>query len=276
MSSASKQFRKIMAGGFLTGYVEAGTVGRPPLVLMHDGAFGTNADLCWSAVIDALGGEFHIFAPELLGWGATDKVVYLDRSPYAARIPHITAFLETLDIGPAAFMGVSFGGSMILRAAVEAGNPWQIARAIILSGTGGPYRQRASFEALAEFTPSVAAAAQLTDHLVMSSKGLEQHIQQRFANSLVPGHWEALMAPRLKNPSAAPRAETDDFLDKLKDLPVPICLVAGAHDHLLEPGWAERMAALSPAFKAITIDAAHEPNIDKPEIVVDLARQFLA
>lgn len=275
MTGAATQEKTIIAGGFLTRYLEAGRTDKPPLVLLHDGAFGTTADLCWSGVIEALGGEFHIFAPELLGWGGTDKVVFFDRSPYAARIPHITAFLDTLDIGPAAFMGVSFGGSMILRAAVEASNPWQIERAIILSGTGGPYRQRASFEALADFTPSPEAAARLTSLLVASSEGLDQHNHQRFANSLIPGHWEALMAPRLKNPSVTPRTEADDFLDRLHDLRLPVLLVAGSRDHLLEPGWANKMAALSPTFSALTIDAAHEPNIDDPSMVADLIRQFL-
>src|SRR5690606_17509621 len=170
---------------------------------------------------ERLKADYHIFAPELLGWGGTDKVVYFDRSPYAARIPHIAAFVDAVGITSADFLGASFGGSLIMRASVAAGNPWKMRRAISITGSGGPYRLQSGIEALAEYTPSLEAAAALTAMIAGSTEGLEEHIRQRHENSLTPGHWESLMAPRLRNPSVERSLPADPYLDQLAKTTIP-------------------------------------------------------
>jgi pimeloyl-ACP methyl ester carboxylesterase len=210
----------------------------------------------------------------LLGWGGTDKVAYFDRSPYAARIPHIAAFVREIGFASADYVGASFGGSLIMRATVEPGNPWNIRRAISLSGSGGPYRLPSGIEALANYTPSLEAAEQLTAMIAGSTMGLESHVRQRHENSLIPGHWETLMAPRLKNPSVNRAPPADDYLDRLTRSTVPSLLVEGARDPLLENGWAKKIAELSPQFSSFVIDAGHEANIECPDKVLRLVRDF--
>ena len=269
------EIKNVVAGGFNTRYLEAGDRGRPTLILIHDGAFGTTAELCWADVIIDFARDYYVLAPELLGWGGTDKVVYLDRSPYAARVPHITSFVRELGVEGADYVGTSFGGSLILRASVTPGNPWGICRAISITGSGGPYRHPAGIEALGNYTPSLEAAAKLTELIAGSTLGLDEHIRRRHENSLIPGHWEALMAPRLKNPSVERAPSVDDYLDRLAKTDVPTLLVEGKRDPLLENGWAAKMAALSPNITALTIDAGHEPNIECPDKVVELVRNYL-
>lgn len=275
MVAAGFETKQVTAGGYKTRYLEAGNADRPALVLIHDGAFGTTAELCWRDIIGELSRDYHIFAPELLGWGGTDKVVFFDRSPYAARIPHIEAFVHEVGIGPADYVGASFGGSLIMRAAVAPGNPWKIHRAISISGSGGPYRLQSGIEALADYTPSMEAAEKLTVLIAGSATGLEDHVRQRHENSLIPGHWETLMAPRLRNPSVQKTAPVDDYLERLAQTSVPSLLVEGARDPLLEDGWAKKLAQLSPRLSAVTIEAGHEPNIECPGEVCRLIRQFL-
>lgn len=276
MTVTNFETKTIVAGGFTTRYIEAGDAGKPTLVLIHDGAFGTTAVLCWSGIIERLKSDYHIFAPELLGWGGTDKVVFFDRSPYAARLPHVAAFVDAVGIKSADFLGASFGGSLIMRATVAAGNPWRIRRAISITGSGGPYRLQSGIDALAEYTPSLEAAGKLTALIARSTVGLEDHIRQRHENSLIPGHWECLMAPRLRNPSVERSLPTDPYLDQLAKTSVPTLLVEGQHDPLLEPGWAKKLADLSPLISSMVIDAGHEPNIDSPDEVRRLAVAFLS
>lgn len=272
MSTVDFEIKYVVAGGFNTRYLEAGETSKPKLVLVHDGAFGTTAQLCWEGIIGALRRDYHIFAPELLGWGGTDKVVYFDRSPYAARIPHIAGFVRELGIERADYLGSSFGGSLIMRATVAPGNPWKIRRAMSLSGSGGPYRLQSGIEALADYTPSIEAATKLTELIAGSTDGLGDHIRQRHENSLIGGHWETLMAPRLKNPSVQRTPPADNYLELLAKTAVPSVLVEGLRDPLLEKGWAAKLAALSPLISSMTIDAGHEANIECPGKVVDLVR----
>lgn len=266
----------IDANGFSTRYLEAGAKDKPTLVLLHDGGFGTTAQNCWEGVIHHLSDKYHILAPELLGWGGTDKVVYFDRSPYAGRIPHITAFLRAKNVEQALFAGASFGGSLLMHALASPDNPWKVRRAITISGSGGPYRLPSGIEALADYTPSQESARKLTQLIVGDTEGLDAHILDRHENSLLPGHWEALMAPRLKNPSATQRPPTADaYLDALRRINIPVLLVAGRQDPLLETGWAGKMAALNPEFlHHLELEGGHEPNISHPSDVAEMFHNF--
>jgi pimeloyl-ACP methyl ester carboxylesterase len=270
------EVKHIKAGGFNTRYLEAGDRSKSTLMLIHDGAFGTTAELCWSGVLAEFARDYHVLAPELLGWGGTDKVVYFDRSPYAARIPHISAFVHELGVEEAEYLGSSFGGSLILRASVASDNPWRMRRAISIAGSGGPYRMPVGLKALSDYKPSMQAAAELIELIGGPTTGLEEHIRQRYANSLIPGHWESLMAPYLKNPSIEQTAPADDYLDRLAKTEVPSLLIEGRHDPMLETGWSEKLAALSPNISAITIDSGHGPNMECPAKVVELTRTFLS
>ena len=90
-------------------------------------------------ILADLSRDYHLLAPELLGWGRTDKVVYFDRSPYVARIPHIAAsFLRQVGVESADYLGASFGGSLIMRAAVARAIPGRSVG--VWCGIGGPYR----------------------------------------------------------------------------------------------------------------------------------------
>lgn len=267
--------RTVRAGSFDTRYLEAGKPGAPTLVLLHDGGYGATAELCWDTVIAELADEFHIFAPDLLGWGGTDKAVFLDRSPYAGRLPHLADFAAAVGIERAVYVGSSFGGSLTLRAAIMAGNPLHLAGGISISGTGGPYRDPEGMKALAEFTPSLEAARELTRMIIGHLDGMEAHAEGRLAGSMIAGHWECMAAPRLKNPSAGPRAISgDDFLDRLAASEVPLLLIEGLQDPLLETGWAEKMAALSPNISSVALEAGHQPNIDQPQVIAPLIRDF--
>ena len=273
--STSYTAHTVTAGGFHTRYLEAGDPSLPTVVLIHDGGFGTTAELCWAPMIERLASDFHLLAPELLGWGGSDKVVFLDRSPYAARIPHVAAFLEKVGVSGATFIGASFGGSLLMRALVAADNPWNIARAVSISGSGGPYRLKSGIEALSEYHPSLEDAERMTALIVKSTEGLEDHIQQRYENSLIPGHWESLMAPRLHNPAVERNQPADPFLDQLKTVTTPALLVEGRHDPLLETGWSKKIADLSASFTAVELDAGHEPNIDAADELCAALLPFL-
>lgn len=267
--------KSLIADGFHTAYIEAGNPAKDTIVLVHDGGFGSTAELCWSEMIPHLADHFHLLAPDLLGWGGTDKAVFLDRPPFAPRVKHIAAFCQELGVDRAHFVGASFGGSMVMRAITDPTNPWPVDRAVSISGTGGPYRLPEGIAALADYTPSLEDAARMTGYMVRSLDGMDEHIRQRFENSLIPGHWEAMAAPRLSNPAAERSPIADPFLDRWAASQVPVLLVEGTRDELLESGWSKKLADLTPMARAAELDYAHEPNIDAPAETAGLVVDFL-
>ncbi|EYT55286.1 hypothetical protein H490_0105585 [Leucobacter sp. UCD-THU] len=274
--STAAQFRTVRAGSFRTAYIEAGRPELPTVVLLHEGAYGASAWLCWRELIGALAEDYHVVAPDLLGFGETDKAVFLDRSPYSFRVDHISDFCRTLGIGDAAFIGASFGGSLALRAVAQSPGAWPVSRVLTLSGSGGPYRLPSGIEALADFDSTLEAARKITSLVVSNVDDLEDHIETRLELSLMPGHWEAQNAPRLRAPNRQSPPREDTFLGDLGSVSVPVWFVEGKRDRLLETGWSERLRELTPGSRSLLGDFAHEPNIDEPEKLLPILRDFLS
>src|SRR5688572_30319051 len=92
---AAYQHRTIITGDIKTHFLEAGS--GPDLILLHGGEYGASAEITWRHNIEALARNFHIIAPDTLGWGETDKV-YSFSDPAGLRIKHLQRLLETLGV----------------------------------------------------------------------------------------------------------------------------------------------------------------------------------
>jgi len=273
----SSEKKQVQTGSFRTAYLEHGTPGNPVLVLIHDGAFGASAENSWDRFIPLVADRFHIFAPDLLGWGGSDKVVYFDRAPYAPRVEQLRLFVSALQITDAVFMGVSFGASVLLRWAV-ADNSDMAARGVIaVSGTGGPYRKPDGMQALADYDPpSIQAMSDLVAWLIEDFPERDEHVERRYLASMIPGHWEAMMAPRLKNPRSDYAPPADDFLDKLAGVGLPVIFVEAIRDRLVERDWSAELVARTPGSARVLLECGHEPNIDQPALLVDVLDNAVA
>lgn len=276
MVEARRRF--IRAGGHRTCLIEAGDPDRPTVVLVHDGAYGTDASLCWGPVIDDLAADHHVLAPDLIGWGGTDKLCYFDRSPYDFRLEHLAAVCSVLGLDdPVFFAGTSFGAELVVRGTAVPHWGWNVRAAVAITGTGGRlFRVPGGIEKLGDYTPSLEEAERLTGFFVTSTEGMEEHVHQRYENSLLPGHWESLRALHLRNPAVERTVPPDDWPEPLRTCGTPILFVEGEDDPLLEKGWAARMAELGGAFSSTTLPGSHEPNLDHPAETARVLRSFFA
>jgi pimeloyl-ACP methyl ester carboxylesterase len=247
-------------------------------MLIHDGAFGTDAELCWAGVMTRLASDHHVLAPDLLGWGGTDKVCFFDRSPYEYRLQHIADICAALVIDePIAFVGSSFGAELVVRGTADPTWGWKVRAAVAIAGTGGRlFRVPGGVEQLSNYTPSLAEAARLESFLVSLTGGREAEIRRRYENSLVPGHFESLSALHLRNPAVERAIPPDDWPAPLTRCMIPILFIEGEEDTLLEHGWAEKLASIALNGEWCTSPGAHEPNMDHPDEVANAVRSFLA
>ena len=145
------QHRTIVAGDIKTHFLEAGS--GPDLVLLHGGEYGASAEITWRANIEALAKRFHVIAPDILGWGQTDKV-YSFSDPAGMRIKHLQRFFETLGIGKAYFVGNSAGGGVILRAVVRQPAPFQVQKMVTICGNASVFKTTSQAD-LENYTPSI-------------------------------------------------------------------------------------------------------------------------
>jgi pimeloyl-ACP methyl ester carboxylesterase len=145
------QHRTVYVGDIKTHFLEAGR--GPDLVLLHGGEYGASAEITWRYNIDTLAQRFHILAPDIPGWGLTDKL-YSFSDPAGLRIKHLQRFLETLGIGKAYFVGNSAGGGLVLRAAVRQPAPLQIVKMVTICGNASVFKTNSQAD-LENYTPSL-------------------------------------------------------------------------------------------------------------------------
>lgn len=265
-----RQSRFLDVDGVRTHYLEAGE-GRP-LVLLHGGEFGASAELSWRNNIDALAERFHVYAPDMLGYGETDKL-HSFTDPSGLRVRHIAAFCRTLFIERAHFVGNSYGGSLLLRVATSESEPWPIERLILVSA-GGNVPLNEHRETLLSYDGSFDHMRRILQVLFYDeSLWSDERVAEWHRSSLLPGAWESLAAARL----APPGREQPWRPERSQGVcTYPTLIVAGEDDVLREPGYADELAQEIPDSQVEVFPRArHCPHIEHADRFNRLALEFL-
>jgi pimeloyl-ACP methyl ester carboxylesterase len=262
----------IDAGGIRTHYLEAGA--GEPLVLLHSAEFSGRSEFSWRHNITALAEHFHVFAPDMVGFGGTEKVFnFSDRAGF--RVRHIRAFMDAVGIDSAHFMGNSFGGSILQTVAADDQPAWGIRSIVSVSG-GGNAPDNAARRVLTDYDGTREGMRALMQVLFWDARWWSDDlVEERWLASNEPGAWEAVAAARLARPgqdkgfSSSPRGD----VSKIK---VPILIVGGAEDLLREPGCWEDLHRQIPASQLkVFSPARHCPHIEYAQEFNALAIDFL-
>lgn len=266
--------RTLEVGPFTTHVTVGGDPDATPVVLLHDGTWGADGMTSWSAVADDLRADHRLIIPDLLGYGRSAKVNFFDRSPYTFRIAHLGALLEELgEPRPVHLVGSSFGGSVALRAAIDA--PFPLASVISIGGTGGPWRRAEGKELLGRLVPGREYMAAVVAAIAGSAEGLDEQVERRLAGSLRAGHYAALASLGLAHPEAGPPPD-DGYPARLAEATCPVTVVDMTDDLLNEDGWTQHLRAANPAVRVVSAPGPHSPNLTDPRGTAALVRELLA
>jgi pimeloyl-ACP methyl ester carboxylesterase len=270
---AEYQHRTTIAGDVKTHFLEAGS--GPDLILLHGGEYGASAEITWRHNIAALAERFHVIAPDILGWGQTDKI-YSFSDPAGLRIRHLQRFLETLGIGKAFFVGNSAGGGLILRTAVRHPPPLQIQKMVTICGNASVFKTTSQAD-LDNYTPSMENMKKIVALLYHDPKWqTEENIRERYESSIIPGAWETLSAARLRSPAHQVRSTTDEFVKQLSQLNIPLFIMSCKHDPLNQSDWDVNFQKIVPGSKVHRfMHSAHEPQIEETEEFNRVLVEFL-
>jgi pimeloyl-ACP methyl ester carboxylesterase len=267
-----------------------GDAGAPPLFLVH--GWMDVAASC-QFLVDALGHERHVVAPDLRGYGGSAW------QPQGYWFPDYVADLEALverfaPGRPVDIVGHSLGGNVAM---IYAGvRPSRVRRAVSLEGFGlpdqpleeAPRRYAKWLDALAavpSFRPYANLAA-VADRMQKDTPRLTREralfLASHWARELPDGRAELRSDPRhkLPFPSVYRLAESTAIW---REITAPVLWVAGAASHI--PAWLdkdhglrgvrERMSAIRDARLAVIEDAGHMLHHDQPEAVARAVEAFL-
>jgi pimeloyl-ACP methyl ester carboxylesterase len=263
--------RWIDAGGIRTHYLEAGA--GEPLILLHSAEFGGRAEFSWRYTIDALAEHFHVLAPDMVGFGGTEKIFnFSDRNGF--RVRHIRAFMDVLGIESAHFMGNSFGGSILQTVAAEEQPAWGIRSIVSVSG-GGYAPDNAARRVLTDYDASRDGMRALMQVLFWDARWWSDDlVEERWRASIEPGAWEAVAAARLARPGV--HKGFASVRGDVRRIRVPVLIVGGAEDLLREPGcWEELHRQIPGSELKVYSLARHCPHIEFAHHFNALAVDFL-
>jgi 2-hydroxy-6-oxo-octa-2,4-dienoate hydrolase len=218
----------VLAGGYETAYLSAGS--GEPVVLIHGSGPGVNAFSNWRLTMPALAQRFRVYAPDMLGFGGTEKLTepHYDIEGWTA---HLLGFLDALDLPQVSLVGNSFGGAISLRFAAD--HPERVKRMALMGPAGASFPVTEGLDAAWGYTPSIENMRALLDSFAYS--------RDLVTDELAELRYEASMAPGVQEAYAAmfppPRQKALDALvtprERLQQLPHETLLFHGREDRIV-------------------------------------------
>ena len=268
------QHRSTLVDGLRTAYLEAGD--GDPVILLHGGEFGANAEISWEGTIPALAGRYRVLAPDMLGFGDSAKVIDFNDGR-GLRIRHVARFCAQLGVESAHFIGNSMGAINLLTDATSE-YPVLPMRSMATICGGGDIQRNQYLAALYDYDATVEGMRRIVEALFHDPgyPADDDYVQRRQKSSIAPGAWEALAAARFRRPGTAPPTPVSSER-AYERISVPTLVVEGACDKLLPTGWSKQIADQIPEARWAVVDSAgHCPQIEQAAIVNDLLLTFLS
>jgi 2-hydroxymuconate-semialdehyde hydrolase len=204
--------KTIVANGIATNYHEHGE--GPPVLLIHGSGPGVTGWANWRLTIPALATQFRVLAPDMVGFGYTERPANVDYT-MDTWVSHILGFMDALGIERAHVVGNSFGGGLALALAIRA--PQRVNRLVLMGSAGYAFPITEGLDRVWGYTPSLDNMRGLLDVFAYDRNLVNDELaRMRYEASVRPGFQEAFArmfpAPRqrgvdgLASPEAAIRA----------------------------------------------------------------------
>ena len=221
--------QSITAAGIRTNYHDSGGAGAPVL-LIHGSGPGVSAWANWRLVMPALAQQARVIAPDMVGFGYTERpqgfVYSMD-----AWVRQAVGLLDALGIERTDLVGNSFGGALSLALAIA--HPERVRRLVLMGSAGVSFPLTEGLDAVWGYTPSVENMRAIMDYFAFDQGLMSDDLARlRFEASIRPGFQEAFAAmfpaPRQRWIEALASAEAD-----IRALPHQALVIHGREDRVI-------------------------------------------
>jgi pimeloyl-ACP methyl ester carboxylesterase len=242
----------VQAGPWRLHYLEAGA--GPPLVLVH--GLGSNATQDWGRLVPPLARRFHVYAPDLPGFGGSDRPAEADYS-IPMQVDAVRRFMEAVGLTKARVAGLSMGGWIVCRLAGS--HPEMVERLVAVDAAG-----------MRPDGPAIPAEVLLP----RDEEGVRRLVASVRHNSPDPPSFVArdILARRLREDWIVRRALESmsagrDWLNgTLGRADMPVLILWGKEDALIPVAYAARLKAEFPRAQLTVLDGCgHVAMADCPE-----------
>jgi pimeloyl-ACP methyl ester carboxylesterase len=267
-----------------------------PVLFVH--GLGSSGYMEWRRNLEPAAEDHRVLAPDLPGYGRTDKPRARYTISYFARF--IGRYMEDRGLRSAAVVGASLGGRVALEVALE--RPALVRRLVLVNtlGLGRPQVRMAQMAYGMVSLPRVGEAAMrfTRDALTWAPRAMIRRLASRYAGSTTDMtqtlddaylddlremyaadgfHAAYLSTVRSLVSPRALLGGSHDVTRRLNELHIPVQLIWGADDPLFPLAHAARAESLIEGARLAVIEGAgHSPQAERPEEFNRVLHRFLA
>ncbi len=245
-------------------YQTFGDTDKPALIFSN--SLGTNLSM-WQQQLDYFQAHFFVICYDTRGHGSSSA----PPGPYTLEQLGLDVInlLDHLKIQTASFCGISMGGLTGQWLAIhypERFNHVVVCNTAAKIGQEQAWLERASLVREQGLKPIAATAASrwFTEPFIQSQTAIVKHL----SNDLAAGSSEGYA-------SCCEALAKADLRDQLKEIKVPVLIVAGTADPVTTVEDAEFMLERIPNAQLVKINASHISNIEQPEIFKQIISDFI-
>jgi len=251
--------------GYRVRYIEDGILNKKHILCLH--GLGASAGR-WEKALPILAKEYHIVAPDILGFGYSDKPSVSYTIDFFVNF--VKVFMKKLKLESLILMGASLGGQIAIEIAL---GYHKVVECLVLISPSGIMK---------EPTPAlnryIAAAMYPTFENAkkafqgMSGMKIVDEIYTRdFINRMqLPNAKYAFMSTMMGIKSAP------SFVNRLSKIIIPTLIVSGKKDALIPSKYAKQFHSRIKDSKLVIMeDFGHSPYFEKPDIFSKMVLKFL-
>ncbi|KIL45129.1 alpha/beta fold hydrolase [Jeotgalibacillus soli] len=269
----SEKGKYINAGGIQTHYHESGE--GEPILLIHGSGPGVSAWANWRLVFPILSEEYKLYAPDVVGFGSTERPKNNDYS-VDIWVNHMISFIETMNLEKISIIGNSMGGALALHIANR--RPDLVKKLILMGSVGIEFPISEELDAVWGYEPSIENMREL-----ISIFSYDQSAARN--DDLVKLRYEASIQKEskaaFKAMFPAPRQRQVDELalteEQLREITVPVLLIHGREDRIIpleKTSW--RLSQIIPKAELhVFSECGHWTQIEKTQPFVNQVADFL-
>jgi pimeloyl-ACP methyl ester carboxylesterase len=263
--------KDVEANGIRTNYLEAGS-GDAHVVLVHGSGPGVTSYANWRGVLPALGEHFHVVAPDMVGFGYSDRPEGVQYS-LDTWADQTLGVMDALGIEKAHLVGNSFGGGIALRLATR--NPDRVNKLVLMGSMGVDFELTEGLDAVWGYDGTLEGMKKVMGYFAYDKSLTSGDLAQaRYEGATQPGFQEAFssMFP-------APRQRWVDSMavpDKeISALPHRTLIVHGREDKVIPLSNSYKLEELlDNADLAVFSHCGHWSMIERRDDFNRLVRDF--
>ncbi len=201
-----------------------------PIIFIHGSGPGVSAFANWRLVIPVLEKNFKIVAPDMAGFGFTQRKpneVY-NKENWTNQLVEI---MDELEIETANFVGNSFGGAMALAMAIN--HPDRVKKMVLMGAVGVDFPITDGLDQVWGYQPSIENMRQMLDLFAYNRDLVNDELAKlRYEASIRPGFQESFSAM-----FPAPRQRWVDALafkdEEIKAIDTETLIIHGRDDKII-------------------------------------------